>query len=763
MGSQDKVSDAVLRAVLILIGFTAVIAQIVLMRELIVVSYGNEITLGLMLCIWLLWTAIGSGLLGRLGGGMQPRRLVAVLEIAIAVAFPASIVATRASRLMLHALPGEILGPGAALLISFVTLGLFCALSGWLFAAGSRLYAGGKTGSAARATSAAYLLEAAGSGIGGLLAGILLIRYLSAFDIAAFVALLNLALAAMLLSAERRLRRAVLVALVAAFVLPSTARHAEQWSRNLQWRGFHVAAAHNSVYGNLVVAKTEGGATLYENGLVLFDAPNPAAAEEAVHFALLEHPRPRSVLLIGGGENGSLAQALLHPSLERLDYVELDPAILELGARWFPREWTPARADARVHVHASDGRLFLKNAGAAFDVIIVNLPDPETAQLNRFYTLEFFREARRALNPGGLLALQASASENYISPSAAEFLRCLYRTLREAFPEVAVIPGDTVHFCATAQRGTLTTDPAVLLQRLRERGLRTDYVSEYYLPFRLSPDRVEQLAADLAPRPDTPVNRDFTPIAYYFNVALWSTRFQGVYRPLFQSLARTSFEALAGGAGILLLIATLVARRRRSAERSCAGFCVAATGLTLIGLEILLLLAFQAVYGYVYQQLAIVIAGFMGGLALGSWLGVHRTAPDEMSQLTALQIASAVCPLLLYAVLAAVARVSAPALLAAAGHILFPLLAVLCALPGGYEFPVASRVYFRDPERHGGSLGALYGLDLAGSCVGAVVLSVYVIPVYGFLKTALLLALVSGIPALLAASLWRRAKTPVLP
>ena len=765
MGSQAR-----LRAVLILIGFTAVIAQIVLMRELIVVFYGNEITLGLMLCTWLLWTAIGSSLMGRVGNRVASRTLVAALEGAIAVAFPVSIVAVRASRAVLGSLPGEILGPGPMFLTSFLALGFFCIVSGWLFAAGSRLYAEESACSSAEATSSAYLLEAAGSCAGGLLAGVILIRWLSAFDMAALLALLNLAAAGMLTSVARPIRRAVVAALLAVFaalVFPVAARGLEDWSRALLWRGFHVVAARNSVYGNLVVAKTEDSAALYENGLVLFDAPNPAAAEEAVHFALLEHPQPRSLLLIGGGVNGSLAQALRHPSLERLDYVELDPAILEMAATWFPREWAPARTDPRVHVHASDGRLFLKSARATFDVIIVNLPDPDTAQLNRFYTLEFFREARRALNPGGILSLHVTASENYISPAAAEFLRCIHKTLREAFPEVVAIPGDTVHFCATTRPGILTADPSVLLERLRARHLRTGYVSEFYLPFRMSPDRMAQLESDIRPQPATPVNRDFAPIAYYFDVTLWSTRFHSIYRRLFQVLGRVPFGAVAGGAALLLFAAALFARRLPAKDqraRVTAGFSVAAMGLTMIGFEILLLLAFQAVYGSVYHQLAIVIAGFMGGLACGAWCGLRRARPNEMRLLAGLQAMAVLCPLLVYACLAAVARLSQPAQLAVVGQVLFPLLAVLCGVLGGFQFPVASRVFFAradGPRR--GSIGSLYGLDLAGSCAGAIVFSAYLIPVYGFLKTSLLLALVNLVPALLAAASMREAGAPRKP
>jgi hypothetical protein len=71
-----------LRAVLVLIGFTATVAQIVLLRELMVVSYGNEISLGVMLASWLLWTALGSSVLGRLSArASDPKKLMATLQV----------------------------------------------------------------------------------------------------------------------------------------------------------------------------------------------------------------------------------------------------------------------------------------------------------------------------------------------------------------------------------------------------------------------------------------------------------------------------------------------------------------------------------------------------------------------------------------------------------------------------------------------------------------------------------------------------------
>ena len=827
-----------LQCILSLIGFTSVIAQIVLMRELIVVFYGNEISLGIMLAGWLLWTAIGASVSGKVSARLRDsRRFMACLETLIAVVFPLTILAVRASRLVFQSVPGEILGPAPMFLTSFTTLSVFCLLSGGLFAAGSRLCGDEARTSTASAASSVYLLEAAGSGLGGILASLVLIRYFTSFDIAACVALLNL-LAAAWVGVRRPSYRRVLLALLlmAALLIPRAARWLEAKSLALLWHGFSLVESRNSVYGNLALVATSESRSLFENGLRVLTVPDPSAAEESVHFALLEHTASRSLLLIGGGINGSLAQALQYSSLERVDYVELDPAILGVAERHFAQAWTRVRSDARVLIHPMDGRLFLKTSRAKFDVIIINLPDPFTAQLNRFYTREFFLEAAEKLNPGGVLSFQVTSSENYISQELADLLRCLGKTLRAVFPQVVAIPGETVHFLATNQPGSLTLDPSVLMTRLRQRHIRTQYVREYYIPFRMSPDRMLDLELQIEPQPATPINKDFTPIAYYFDVVLWSSRFHSHWRQLLESLAGLRFGAVAGAVALGLLALTLVAglyerlriaRHRGSGDPASAGspqaghpanagsplhrrnatvgLCVAAMGFTLLGLEVLLLLGFQALYGYVYQQLSILVAVFMVGMAAGAWLALKGAAPllggrgvegggcegqraDQpppnpllnqgggksggpgplLSQgggylrLALLQLLAAVAPLLLCALFVLLESLRSPAALLTTSQAVFPLLALIAGSMGGYQFPLASRIYFavapplnpllsEEGTKGWCSPGVLYGLDLLGACLGAVALSAYLLPVYGFRRTALLMAAVNLAPAALAA------------
>jgi spermidine synthase len=90
--------------------------------------------------------------------------------------------------------------------------------------------------------------------------------------------------------------------------------------------------------------------------------------------------------------------------------------------------------------------------------------------------------------------------------------------------------------------------------------------------------------------------------------------------------------------------------------------------------------------------------------------------------------------------------------LALASQVLFPALALLSGALGGYEFALAAQVFFADSSASRANMGTLYGVDLIGACVGALLLSAFLLPLFGFLKAALFIAAVNLVAALLAAS-----------
>jgi spermidine synthase len=271
----------------------------------------------------------------------------------------------------------------------------------------------------------------------------------------------------------------------------------------------------------------------------------------------------------------------------------------------------------------------------------------------------------------------------------------------------------------------------------------------------MMPDRMEQVEEQLRPVAATPVNRDFAPVAYSFDVVLWSAQFGSVYSDWFRTAEHFPFRFVLGAVVIVALaLAMLAAFVPGRARRACsaAALCTAATGFTLMALQIFLLLGFQSVYGYVYQQLSILIGLCMGGIALGSWMGMRRVSrergvPRGTVMVTQLLLAASGPVLLL--VVGLLARASGATTSWIAAELVFPALAALAGMLGGYQFVIAAQIFLADGDGRS-RLGVLYAIDLLGGCVGALVLSGYLIPVFGFWKTAWLGVAVNLAAALLA-------------
>jgi predicted membrane-bound spermidine synthase len=121
-----------------------------------------------------------------------------------------------------------------------------------------------------------------------------------------------------------------------------------------------------------------------------------------------------------------------------------------------------------------------------------------------------------------------------------------------------------------------------------------------------------------------------------------------------------------------------------------------------------------------------------------------------MLMLAGLQIVGAASPLLLYGLFVFLSGIRNPIGLALVSQVLFPVLALLSGLLGGYQFPLASGVYFAG-SRPAASLGTLYAVDLVGACLGALAVSALLLPVFGFLRSGVLIAAVNLAPGLLAA------------
>jgi spermidine synthase len=159
-----------------------------------------------------------------------------------------------------------------------------------------------------------------------------------------------------------------------------------------------------SAYQHVKVLDT----TPFGRMLVLDDAVQTTIADEAayhemlVHVPMLAHPNPRQVLIIGGGDGGTLRRVLQHP-IEHVLQVEIDEAVIRLSRELLPEISAGAYEDPRAEVIVGDGVAFLESHVDAFDVILIDSTDP-VGPAEGLFSFGFYKSVLRTLRQGGLMA-----------------------------------------------------------------------------------------------------------------------------------------------------------------------------------------------------------------------------------------------------------------------------------------------------------------------------------------------------------------------
>jgi spermidine synthase len=491
----------------------------------------------------------------------------------------------------------------------------------------------------------------------------------------------------------------------------------------------HIVARANSPYGKLIVTESDGQYDFIENGVPLTSTRDDQHVEEAVHYAMAQRPLARKVLLVGGGISGT-ARELLKYNVTRVDYVELDPLILEFGRKYLPE----SLADNRIKIINTDGRLFVRQTREKYDVVIIDMPEPSTAQLNRFFTVEFLAEVKRALSAGGVVSFSLGHYENYVSLELARMLASAGRSLKPSFRNMLVIPGGQVFFLASD--GPLSDDIA---SRIEQQGVKTKLMNRHYLGAMLAPDRMMDMQRAIAQ--PAALNTDFNPVLYFYHLRHWMSQF------------KTGCGLLQGL--LLVLLCVYLVRLRGTA------FVLFASGFAATTLEIVLLLAFQVLCGSVYHQLGIIVTVFMAGLALGAVMANRfREHPDDQqvvptgtnvvgtrccaseSVATAKHLAFLAFAIAGYAVLLSFLLPLLNRLGDTAASLVYikaaiALLTLILAALVGMQFPPANRLEF-DGTVAGAS--RLYTADFAGAFLGALLAGTLLIPLIGVTGVCLLTA-----------------------
>jgi len=689
-----------LRISAFMLGCTSIIAQLILLREFLTVFNGNELVIGLVLANWMILTGIGAYL------GQQSlkaaRAYPAILSGLLILSVLPFITAFLINYLKNIVFPiGALISVFQIFFASMLLLMPFCLLSGFLFTSITKSYS---EINSRNETGSVYGYESVGSMAGGLICGLLFIFVFSSIESLLVLVIIN-GLVLFLISLKRSSRKQVwipLIIVIPCFLL--LLYQPEKRIRSLVYPNQEIEVSKDSPQGNIVITRRKNLWSVYNNNTLLFDSENFMMNEEAVHFAMLQHPDPKNVLLVSGGLSGQIIELKKYGNIS-IDYVEDNRWLMALM-----KDTLKKMTDERLNTFVTDPLRFIRTTQKMYDVVILNLPGPSTLQANRYYTIEFFKLIKKKLSPGAVLSFGLQAPPNYLNSEAIDLNSTLFATLKGVFQNVIIIPGEKNYFLAS--NAPLTYNIALAVQK---KGLDNKYVNQFYFDDALLKSRGETILAAL--NPSAEINGNLNPISYHQQLAYWLSQFKGKYQLMGVVIGALALFVFFSG--------------------STSSKAMFLTGFTATSMEILLLFGLQIFFGNIYLLTSFVFTGFMLGLAIGSFFGksLQDTTVSKYLPVTQLLIGGLVLASSVLFVSSGIAELPH-----AIVYALYLVVTIMIGGLTGFQFRQASLYQVGSSAEISGKT---YSYDLFGSALGALTVSLYLVPKIGIAASIVTISLVN--------------------
>ena len=674
-------------------GFTMLMTQVVMLRELTSLYSVNELIAGVFLSFWMLFAGAGSyvaryfrvfswnksGFL-PLAAGVMAWISLYVLYYVHAWIVPAGVV------------PGL---PQWLILTALVTF-LFCFPSGMMFTWFSAAISNQvKT----RQTEKVYIAEQSGSLVAGILFYLVSSWWLNAFSVLSSLLVLNFLVAVFLFLPSRKIVSTAVLVVAAGATLFFVFTPQYQKARE-QVYDQPVTETFFSPYGSLDVIGNSEDPEFFRKGRFLSGSLLPREKEEMLHPALQLHPRPERMLLVNAGP-GLLAEALKYDSLT-IDFVSPDAARIQLENKLLDNA-PGASSDIRF-IQKDPLRHLVHEETPAYDVVLIGGGIPATLAETRFYTLDFFDMVSQKLRAGGLIMTGGLPWMAAWSNSRGDILKVMHQTLREVFPHIRIWAGEKVFFLASHQniQTEWWTYHADVLEG--NQFFRKDFFPDYVLKDQT--DQIREMVSEKAR-----LNTQGQPVLFRLAIAdlgdFWNLGIHWVVAVVV----------------VMFLLALIV-------YRGSAGG-VFLTGFVLGGMQVVLLLFWQMIMGDMYRATGLLFSLMMAGLALGAYL----------SRLKVFVFRPRFFPVMMF--LLAFLSIGAVPLLESMGRVaLFPLftglVVLLLAVAGGSIF--ASGVALQEGSVRKGA-AIIYSADVAGGALGSFLIAIFFVPFSGLVNTGYLLGL----------------------
>lgn len=674
-----------------MLGLATMITQVIVLRKMLTLFSGNELIIGIILSAWMVLTSFGAWLGRRQAGQSRSLQFLLPLLAALTVVMVPTVYEWLFN-------PGVETGPFAAASFVFAVLAPFCLLSGYLFPGLTEILEG-----KGNLTARSYATESVGSIAGSMLVTLALYFLKDDLPLESFMVALYFLLLVLFFH-QRKINNRVffLLAVVLGISISIFIAGGSGIMKNPGlFQSQKILARVELPSGEVTITEYDEQISVFFNRKPLFSTGNKLIAEESVHIPLSMHPGPGKILCITDGT----------PEIPR-EILKYEPEVVDMvatirGLKEVISSYIEYPSGEEITFFEEDARSLLKKRGEHYDVILVDAPAPSSAATNRYYSVDFFRMLAENLSHDGIISLRMASSPQYLGDYALRMNSIVYATLRDAFPYVQPVVSNGIYYIASRRALELN-----ITETLTARGIPTDHVNPWYFDESSVIFRSSLLKQEL--NPQAPVNTDFHPMAYSGYLTYWLERHQS------------------GTVGIVVVLSLLFLYFFIHMKAPLSGIFMA--GFTGGSMQLLLLLAFQILYGTLYLQLGAIMAAFMAGLALGALYGYRLMPVPSLRSYSRLHLLFSLLPLL---VAWLVPRLGAAGTGSSMIAVLLFIMMAVAGLFTGSLFSSGTLIY-----RAGNRLIASgsYMADLAGSAIGTLGVAVVLLPVAGFSVTALLLA-----------------------
>ena len=669
-------------------GVSSIAVQLVTVREFLSQFHGNEITISLVLFSWLLLTGLGSFIAKAVGRASVTAFTLLSGLLALWPLPQLLLIRYFRESVFVH---GASPGFNSVVVYILATIALYCVLLGFILPYALRVL---NERWESFTSGGLYVTDSIGDIAGGILFSFFLVYTSTPFvTIAVTSGLLLVVVLLLFLVLRRYVLFFLALVLSGLFCLFSLNGHFEKVTLSPQYG--QILRYVESPYGRIVVTKEGPQHTFWESGTPFYSDADIVNSEEKIHYALSQLEEVHRVLLVSGGLGETLLEVSKYAP-DSVDYVELDPNLTRVA-----RELGLIAQSPSLTVIHDDGRHYIKAASKTYDAIVVDLPDPDTFQLNRFFTSEFFSLAKKILHKEGILSFSLDISPNYLSDIQRRKLSILYNTAKQHFRNVLILPGEKAYFLC--RDGDLWTD---VPSRLALKSVSTSYVEGFYHG-NVTQERIEGLKKKLDPM--APANTDFEPRILTALFQEWFAKHGSSPRV---------FALVTLG----LTVVYLIFLRREE-------YVLFTTGLANMGVEMLMIFTFQVMYGFIYLKLGAIVTAFLMGLLPGALLGNFFKGrgrnPFILSEIILFSL------LVVFYVGVTFSEGDIPQAYFLGYGFLFSFFC-------GYQFPLATGLIGEKESPAAGCLAA----DFAGGAVGTLATGTVLIPLLGIQMAIIFLILV---------------------